>query len=118
MSEKVDLLIHGANALLHDQPVLDGAEDVVALETVIAVDEGKIVAVGAGDELLGKFEGRETIDAAGRLMTPGFVDSHTHLVFAGDRSGEFAQRCQGASYEEIAAAGGGIRASVRATPSS
>ncbi len=51
----------------------------------------------------------------GRLVTPGLVDCHTHLVFGGDRSGEFEHRLAGASYAEIAATGGGIRSTVRAT---
>jgi len=54
------------------------------------------------------------VDLGGGLVTPGLVDCHTHLVFAGDRAGEFEQRLQGASYEEIARAGGGIVSSVRA----
>lgn len=54
------------------------------------------------------------VDLGGELVTPGLVDCHTHLVFAGNRAGEFEQRLQGASYEEIARAGGGIVASVRA----
>ena len=57
----------------------------------------------------------EVVDAGGRVVMPGFVDAHTHVVFAGNRAGEFEQRCAGASYREIAAAGGGIRATVRAT---
>jgi imidazolonepropionase len=56
-----------------------------------------------------------TIDAGGALVTPGLVEPHTHALFAGDRSGEHAQRLAGRSYLEIAAAGGGIRATVRAT---
>jgi imidazolonepropionase len=55
------------------------------------------------------------IDVAGRWITPGFIDCHTHLVWAGDRAGEFERRLAGASYAEIAAAGGGIRATVEAT---
>jgi imidazolonepropionase len=57
----------------------------------------------------------EMLDAGGRVVMPGFVDAHTHLVFAGQRAAEFEQRCAGASYQEIAASGGGIRATVRAT---
>ncbi|WP_372012364.1 imidazolonepropionase [Pseudoxanthomonas sp. 10H] len=57
----------------------------------------------------------EVVNAAGRWITPGLVDCHTHLVFGGDRAGEFEQRLQGASYEAIARAGGGIVSTVRAT---
>ena len=57
----------------------------------------------------------ETIDCEGRWITPGLIDPHTHLVFAGDRIGEFEMRQRGASYEEIARAGGGIVSTVHAT---
>ncbi|MCL1634297.1 imidazolonepropionase [Luteimonas sp. SX5] len=57
----------------------------------------------------------QVVDADGGWITPGLVDCHTHLVFAGDRAGEFEQRLQGASYEQIARAGGGIVSTVRAT---
>lgn len=57
----------------------------------------------------------ETVDAGGRVVMPAFVDPHTHLVYSGDRSGEFAARIEGRGYQEIAAAGGGILATVRAT---
>lgn len=77
----------------------------------LAVDDGKIAWIGRSEEL------REPIteDAGGRLVTPGLIDAHTHLVFGGNRSDEFAKRAGGASYEEIAAAGGGIRNTVAKT---
>ena len=81
----------------------------------IAIDSGKIKAIGPASEIAGLFHPREEIDATGKLITPGFVDSHTHVIFGGQRAGEFVQRCAGADYEQIAAAGGGIRASVRMT---
>ncbi len=59
--------------------------------------------------------GEEAVDAGGRWITPGLVDCHTHLVWGGDRADEFERRLAGASYAEIAASGGGIRATVRAT---
>ena len=54
-------------------------------------------------------------DLQGALLTPGLIDAHTHLVYGGDRAAEFEQRLQGASYEDIARAGGGIRSTVAAT---
>ena len=57
----------------------------------------------------------QSVDAQGCCVTPGFVDAHTHLVFAGNRAAEFEQRIAGASYQQIAAAGGGILSTVKAT---
>jgi len=79
--------------------------------------DGRIVFAGPQAELPGTPDAlaAEVIDARGHWVTPGLVDCHTHLVFGGDRAGEFEQRLQGASYEEIARAGGGIVSTVRAT---
>ena len=79
----------------------------------VAVDAGRIVAVAPDAELRARFEGRRELDARGGTIVPGFVDAHTHPVFAGTREREFEMRTAGASYAEIAARGGGILASVR-----
>lgn len=82
----------------------------------VAVTNGRIAAVGTKQTLLKKISRKtKVISAGGRLVTPGLVDPHTHAVFAGNRAGEFEQRLAGQTYQEIAAAGGGIQATVRAT---
>jgi len=82
----------------------------------LLVRDGSVERVGARAEiepLIG--EGCEVVDAGGRVVMPGFVDAHAHPVFAGDRADEFEKRAAGQSYQEIAAAGGGIRSTVRRT---
>jgi len=81
----------------------------------VAIAAGRIAAVGAGDPAASLGPVRDELDAAGALLTPGLIDCHTHLVYAGDRAREFEQRLEGASYEEIARAGGGIASTVRQT---
>ena len=83
----------------------------------IAWREGRIAWLGSTAELPRAFDAlRATaLDAHGALLTPGLIDAHTHLVFAGERAHEFEQRLEGISYEAIARAGGGILATVRAT---
>ncbi|MGD9742566.1 MAG: imidazolonepropionase [Dongiaceae bacterium] len=83
-------------------------------EGAIAVENGRIAWVGPMAALPQR-DARERHDLAGRWVTPGLVDCHTHLVHGGDRAAEFELRLQGASYEEIARAGGGIRSTVAAT---
>ena len=76
----------------------------------------KIEQVGKRSDIEGLLDdGCEIVDAGGRVVLPGFVDAHTHPVFAGTRAGEFEERTQGATYQEIAARGGGIQSTVRAT---
>lgn len=81
---------------------------------VIAARDGRIVYVGPRSKAPA-FQVIETIDCAGRWITPGLIDCHTHLVHGGDRAHEFELRLQGATYEEIARAGGGILSTVKAT---
>jgi imidazolonepropionase len=81
----------------------------------LAARGGRIAWVGTGEDLPRDLEVAETIDLGGRLVTPGLVDCHTHLVFAGDRSREFELRLQGATYEELSRAGGGIVSTVAHT---
>ncbi|HEY5793906.1 MAG TPA: imidazolonepropionase [Bosea sp. (in: a-proteobacteria)] len=81
---------------------------------VVAACDGRIVFAGPRSQAP-SFHATETIDCGGRWITPGLIDCHTHLVYGGDRAHEFELRLQGASYEEIARAGGGILSSVKAT---
>ena len=83
----------------------------------LAWRDGRIAWVGAGCDLPREFDDLrdDAIDAHGALVTPGLIDCHTHLVFAGSRADEFERRLQGESYDAIAASGGGILATVRAT---
>jgi imidazolonepropionase len=82
----------------------------------LLVHDDRIVAVGTRRHLESSRESRraEKLDLAGRLVLPGFVDSHTHLIFPASRPSEYEQRISGATYEEIAGKGGGIRSSVQA----
>ncbi|MBU0551072.1 imidazolonepropionase [Myxococcota bacterium] len=104
----VDLILEGAGEIFTaDGPPLKGG--------ALAVAEGRIVALGSLPDDLEISPTARRIDVGGRLITPGLVEAHTHILFAGDRSGEYAMRAAGAGYLEIAAAGGGIAATARAT---
>jgi imidazolonepropionase len=82
---------------------------------LIAASDGRIVYAGAAADAPSGLDARERIDCAGRWISPGLIDCHTHLVYGGNRAHEFEQRLAGASYEEIAHAGGGIVSTVKAT---
>jgi len=85
-------------------------------EGALLVRGGRIAAAGRYADLKNEIDaGTEIVDAAGRVVMPGFVDAHTHLIFAGNRAGEFEKRIEGATYQQIAAAGGGILSTVRRT---
>jgi imidazolonepropionase len=121
---EADLIVEHASPLVTGGPgtgVKTGA-DLLDLGEIadgaFAAADGVIVWVGASgdvDRSVNLRFGGERVDARGRLVTPGFVDPHTHFLHAGSRENEFAMRLAGKTYQEIAAAGGGIRSSVRAT---
>ncbi|WP_140718647.1 imidazolonepropionase [Pseudomonas sp. Hp2] len=106
-----DTLWHNAHLLTLD--AADGGLGIVP-DGVVASLDGRIAYAGpaAGAPALAP---TERIDCGGRWISPGLVDCHTHLVYAGNRANEFEQRLQGASYADIARAGGGIVSTVRAT---
>jgi imidazolonepropionase len=81
----------------------------------VAVTDGKIVGVGPCSEIESEFQSLETIDAGAQVVCPGFVDPHTHIVWAGERLDEFELKIKGADYLEILAAGGGILSTVEKT---
>lgn len=89
----------------------------VVEDAAIAVRDGRIVATGPTDRITRDYRAPEELDLSGFVVLPGFVDCHTHPVFAKTRENEFHQRCAGADYMAIAAAGGGILSSMRAVRS-
>lgn len=109
-----DILITDANIATMD-PAVDAPYGTIE-NAAIAVKDGKIAWLGAQTDLP-EFDAlaTPTVSAKGQWLTPGLIDCHTHLVFAGSRAEEFEQRLQGVSYEQIAANGGGIASTVRAT---
>ncbi|MCB1368292.1 MAG: imidazolonepropionase [Rhodobacteraceae bacterium] len=84
-------------------------------DAAIVIEDGKIAWVGTHGDLQNKNTGLREVSCKGRLVTPALVDCHTHIVFGGNRAREFEMRLNGASYEEIARAGGGIVSTVAAT---
>lgn len=120
--ERVDLLILNANELI---TLTDGSRRPrvgeqmrnlgMARKGGVAIKDGRIVAVGKTSEIRASFKAENIVNASGKTVAPGFVDPHTHVVFAGSREDEFQMRVEGASYMEILDAGGGILKTVRKT---
>ncbi|MEP6876305.1 MAG: imidazolonepropionase, partial [Burkholderiales bacterium] len=81
----------------------------------VAISNGMIVGIGPSEQFDTRAQVLQELDGHGALLTPGLIDCHTHLVYAGNRAREFEMRLQGASYEEIARDGGGILSTVRNT---
>ncbi len=122
MSTVVELLVHSAAQLCTVPPHEGGPQRGSGLgdlglipDGAVAIAEGRIVEAGPTARLRARYRALREVDAGGRVVMPGFVDPHTHLVWVGDRAAEFEQRIAGASYLEIMAAGGGIMSTVRAT---
>jgi len=118
-SKEPILLIHNASQLL----TLSGGpqrghrlgELGIIEDGAVAINSDRILDVGKSEDLLTRYTNSKTLDADGRVVMPGFVDPHTHLVWAGDRAVEFDMRLQGKTYLEILAAGGGILSTMRDT---
>lgn len=113
------MLIHSTSQLLTLAGGPQRGADLGRLHIIpngaVLVRGAQIAAVGPSEDMLRAYPGEPALDAHGRVVLPGFVDPHTHLVWAGDRAAEFEMRLQGKSYMEIMAAGGGIASTVRAT---
>ncbi len=118
---KVDLIVHNAGQLVTcasggKRKRGTAMQDVgIIVDGAVAIRDGKFVGVGTSSEILSAFSTDEMIDAEGRVVCPGFVDPHTHIVYAGDRLNEFELKIKGAEYLEILANGGGILSTVRNT---
>jgi len=112
MPEIYDLIIHNIRlASMADEEGFGVIEN-----TVICIKNGMISAIyNSDDQSIQQLETEESLDGQGNWLTPGLIDCHTHLVYAGNRANEFEMRLNGASYAEIAKAGGGIVSTVKAT---
>jgi imidazolonepropionase len=111
---KATLVVRGATVATCDRGPSDAG---LLASAAVAIEDRRIAWVGAERDLDGAVDADDArvLDARGGLVTPGLVDAHTHLVFAGERSGEFALRLSGKSYLAVALSGGGIAATARAT---
>ena len=113
------MLIHSASQLLTiaGSPQRGNALGRLGIipDGAVLIHDDKIVAVGTTAELRQAYPDEEAIDAKSHVVMPGFIDAHTHLLWAGDRAAEFEMRLQGKTYLEILAAGGGILSTVRHT---
>ncbi len=120
MMIEADLLIHSAAQVVtcaSSVPKRGAAMQDVGLisDGAVVVKDGRILAIGPTESIRERYSAGRTINANRKVVCPGFVDPHTHVVYAGDRLDEFEQRIRGATYMEIMAAGGGIVSTMRAT---
>jgi imidazolonepropionase len=116
-----DLLVTNASQIVtlsgpaHPRTGAELCELGIVNDGAMLVRDGRVAAVGSLREIEPIARDPEVVDAGGRAVVPGFVDAHTHLVFGGNRAGEFEKRCAGMTYQQIAAEGGGICSTVRRT---
>lgn len=108
------LLLTGIAELVTNQSGHRGDLGVIS-DAAVAIDQARVIWAGRRTEVPSRLVRLRELDCGGRAVVPGFVDPHTHIVFAGDRAEEFGRRLRGESYEEILAAGGGILSTVAAT---
>lgn len=120
--KEADLIIEHAKQLItakgHSERPAVGTEMEglgIVEDGAVAVSNGKIMAAGKSNEILDDYNAAERIEATGRVVMPGFVDAHTHLVFAGSRERELELKIKGAGYMKILEEGGGILSTVRET---
>lgn len=107
---KIMLLTNASLAMMDGTPAYGLVE-----KAALAVEDGRIAWTGSEQDLPARFRDLEMLDLEGRLVTPALIDCHTHVVHGGNRAREFEMRLEGASYEEVARAGGGIVSTVSAT---
>jgi len=107
------LILHNTSEVVTPDP--EGRAVLRYPRGAIVFQEGRVLEVGPGPELSRRHPEARPLNAYGKLVTPGLVDCHTHMIFAGHRAGEFQRRLKGEGYAAIAASGGGIRSTVAAT---
>lgn len=119
--QQADLIVHNIGQLVtcsspNGPKRGEAMRDVGIIEDgAVAIVDGKFAAVGSSDDIIRAFVALEMLDAEGQVVCPGFVDPHTHIVYAGDRLNEFELKIKGAEYLDILAAGGGIISTVQHT---
>jgi imidazolonepropionase len=117
--EQVDLILHSAEQLCTLRGGVQRGSRLgdlgIIADGAIAVKDGHILAVDRSAQIMAQYRSNVLLDATSKVVLPGLIDPHTHLVWAGDRAAEFEQRVAGATYMEIMRAGGGIVSTVRNT---
>ena len=115
------MLIHSASQLLTLAGGPQRGHDLGRLGLIpdgaVLIQNGEIISLGPTTEMLDAYPDEDWLDAGNRVVMPGFVDPHTHVIWSGDRAGEFEMRLEGKTYLEILAAGGGILSTVQSTRS-